>query len=325
MKDGELRSNSNAIKPFLTTENMKSRVEFCHLHLDLNLGSSNSENPLEAMAIKSEVSDGELDTILVKEEPIDWNQDPQVNSSKGFSTQSFKKEANKTCTEACAEQAEVEDKLKEGIALGASQGSADSLPSDVSNTSVGVEVEHADGLETQPFLCDLCDFSTVWKASLRRHLNSKHKLGVSFKCDLCDYSCALNISLKQHLASKHRIVIITSSSLTVLAQSASWWIIQWNLTASPLSDTLVHIINAIPLRSPVMAGTASVFTQSLPHVNGIISTVFDTASKIFLFVVMPFRLIISNSCSVQQKLSTPRKKNNSAVSMATVPSLHAME
>ena len=41
MKDGELRSHSNAIKPFLTTENTKSRVEFCHLHLNLNRGYFN--------------------------------------------------------------------------------------------------------------------------------------------------------------------------------------------------------------------------------------------------------------------------------------------
>ena len=36
MKDGEIRRHSNAIKPFLTVENKKSRVEFCRSNFDLN-------------------------------------------------------------------------------------------------------------------------------------------------------------------------------------------------------------------------------------------------------------------------------------------------
>ena len=39
MKDGEIRKHSNAIKPVLNVENMKSRVEFCSLHLDLHQGN----------------------------------------------------------------------------------------------------------------------------------------------------------------------------------------------------------------------------------------------------------------------------------------------
>ena len=38
MEDGEIRRHSNAIKPLLTAQNIKNRVEFCRLHLDLNKG-----------------------------------------------------------------------------------------------------------------------------------------------------------------------------------------------------------------------------------------------------------------------------------------------
>lgn len=87
-------------------------------------------------------------------------------------------------------------------------------------------------------------------------------------------------------------------------------IIQCIWTASPpLSLTLVHTIDAIPLRLPVIAGAKFLVTlQSLSHFSPVFLTASDTASKTSLPVVVPFRLI-SSSPSVQEKLSTPRKKN----------------
>ncbi|KAF2349062.1 hypothetical protein FHG87_020183 [Trinorchestia longiramus] len=39
----------------------------------------NAANPPAAMTFKSEVPDRELDVVTVKEEPIDWDQEPQMN------------------------------------------------------------------------------------------------------------------------------------------------------------------------------------------------------------------------------------------------------
>lgn len=109
-------------------------------------------------------------------------------------------------------------------------------------------------------------------------------------------------------------VFITSPCWTVLAQRPSWWMIQCIFTASPLYCTLAQTIDAIPLRSPVIAGAPSVVTpHSLSHLSPIMSIASDTASKMSL-VVVPFRLLRS---IIQQLLSTPYKKNSCAVSVAS--------
>ena len=71
------------------------------------------------------------------------------------------------------------------------------------------------------------------------------------------------------------------SKLDCLCTEASWWMIQWNLKASPpLSRTLSKTMRAIPLRSPVIAGAPSVATpHSLSQPSPIASIASDVALK----------------------------------------------
>ncbi|KAF2347663.1 hypothetical protein FHG87_021582 [Trinorchestia longiramus] len=165
----------------------------------------NPANPPAAMIIKSEVLDGALDDVTVKEEPIDWDQEPQVSSNAVSSTLTMKRE-DEVCAGARSGHAEADDKLQEGSSgacntsavyqrpAAASQEGADSVPSQVSgavssvryqqNCQVPAEVSGTNrDLEVKPgrcqkFLCNVCDYSTNRKDNLTIHLASKHKLGV---------------------------------------------------------------------------------------------------------------------------------------------------
>ena len=55
------------------------------------------------------------------------------------------------------------------------------------------------GLE---FLCDICDFRTVYRGGLRRHKKSVHD-GIKHQCDQCNQCYTQNSSLKAHKKIKH--------------------------------------------------------------------------------------------------------------------------
>ncbi|KAF2349802.1 hypothetical protein FHG87_019442 [Trinorchestia longiramus] len=112
----------------------------------------NPANPPAAMIIKSEVPDGELDDVTVKEEPIDWDQEPQVSSNAVSSTLTMKRE-DEVCAGARLGHAEADDKLQEGSSgacntsavhqrsAAASQEGADSVPSQVSGAVSSVRYQ----------------------------------------------------------------------------------------------------------------------------------------------------------------------------------------
>ncbi|KAF2347662.1 Zinc finger C2H2-type [Trinorchestia longiramus] len=196
----------------------------------------NPANPPAAMIIKSEVPDGALDDVTVKEEPIDWDQEPQVSSNAVSSTLTMKRE-DEVCAGARSGHAETDDKLQEGSSgacntsavyqrsAAASQEGADSVPSQVSgavssvryqqNCQVPAEVSgtnrdlelhlassHGKG---KMLKCELCGYSTAHQSSLKKHQASKHGIGKLFQCKLCDYSSAEKGSFSAHLGSKHQI------------------------------------------------------------------------------------------------------------------------
>ncbi|KAF2350361.1 Zinc finger C2H2-type [Trinorchestia longiramus] len=169
----------------------------------------------QAMTIKSKTPEDELDDITVKEEPIDWDQEPQVSSSPVSSALTFKREVDEACAEAHAGPTEEENKVREGgsgacntstvhpQSAGASQESTNSLAPDVFCASSDVEVRPPEGHVTQPPVCELCDSATVRKDSLRYHLCSEHQLGVSSKGELSDNSCSDLIRLKRSAEMTH--------------------------------------------------------------------------------------------------------------------------
>ncbi|KAF2366173.1 DDE superfamily endonuclease domain [Trinorchestia longiramus] len=214
----------------------------------------NLRNPPEAMTIKKEVPDDELENITVKEEPnitmkeepnitvkevpnitvkeepnitvkevpnitvkeepIDWHQEPQVYPSTVPYVLTCKKEVTEDCVEGHSRDAE--DEVREGgsgacntstvhpRSSGASQSSADSLQSDVSGRSSGVEVKTPDGRGKPKLVCVLCDFTTDGKDTLREHLESKHKVEVSSGSELGDNACDQLVSMKRNVEAKHR-------------------------------------------------------------------------------------------------------------------------
>ena len=46
------------------------------------------------------------------------------------------------------------------------------------------------------FCCDLCDFKSKWKGSLKTHIESVHG-DVRYSCDQCDYKTKWKYGLKQ--------------------------------------------------------------------------------------------------------------------------------
>ena len=54
--------------------------------------------------------------------------------------------------------------------------------------------------------CDLCDYRSKGKTSLKVHKANKHNIGVTwYHCDLCDYRSIQNFVLKRHKADIHEI------------------------------------------------------------------------------------------------------------------------
>ena len=54
--------------------------------------------------------------------------------------------------------------------------------------------------------CDLCDYKTKIKSSLKKHKVSIHDIGVTwYHCDQCDHKCKHKPHLKNHKANKHNI------------------------------------------------------------------------------------------------------------------------
>ncbi|KAF2348175.1 hypothetical protein FHG87_021069 [Trinorchestia longiramus] len=183
----------------------------------VHVDTPNPGNHPRAMPIKSETPDDELDAITVKEEPIDWDQEPQVGSSADSFALTFKREVDEACAEGRVGPTEAENKMREGgsgacttstvhpQSAGASQGSTDSLVPDVFCANSDGEVKPPDGLVTQPSVCELCDSATARKDSLRRHLRSDHKLGVSSEGELSNNSCIDVTRLKRSVEATHSV------------------------------------------------------------------------------------------------------------------------
>ena len=52
------------------------------------------------------------------------------------------------------------------------------------------------------FFCRQCDYKTVSRRNLRRHIESKHE-EAHYSCVQCDYKVGIKVSLKNHVESKH--------------------------------------------------------------------------------------------------------------------------
>ena len=52
------------------------------------------------------------------------------------------------------------------------------------------------------FLCDMCDFRTVHRSGLSRHIKSVHE-GIKYPCPQCDYQAPLKGALRRHIKSTH--------------------------------------------------------------------------------------------------------------------------
>ncbi|KAF2361028.1 hypothetical protein FHG87_008212 [Trinorchestia longiramus] len=157
----------------------------------VHVDTSDLGNLPQAVTMKNETPVDERDDITVKEEPIDWNQEPQASSSAIFFALTFKREVDEACVEAQAEHTETENKVRAGgpgasntstvdpQSAEASRESTDSLAPDVFYANSDVEVRPPDSHVTQLSMCELCDSATVRKANLRQNLCYEHKLGVS--------------------------------------------------------------------------------------------------------------------------------------------------
>ncbi|KAF2354490.1 PiggyBac transposable element-derived protein [Trinorchestia longiramus] len=95
------------------------------------------KSPPEAMSIKSEVLDEDPNTIMVKEEPIDWNEETQISSSAVFSTFTCKRERepDEISTEALAGHTETHT-LRDSSSGTSSAFSASSSSSSYSSTRI---------------------------------------------------------------------------------------------------------------------------------------------------------------------------------------------
>ncbi|KAF2348717.1 PiggyBac transposable element-derived protein 4 C-terminal zinc-ribbon [Trinorchestia longiramus] len=198
----------------------------------VHVDTPNPGNHPQAMTIKTETPEDELDDITVKGEPIDWDQEPQVSSSLVSSALTCKREVDEACAEPHAGPTEEENKVMEGgseacntstihpQSAGESQESTDSLAPDVFCTNSDVEVR-PDGLVTQPSVCELCDSATVRKNSFRRHLCSEHNLGVSFKGELSGES-ELSLSSDSENKSLSSYVSSSEEGDDAIVHSADW-------------------------------------------------------------------------------------------------------
>ncbi|KAF2366176.1 HTH CenpB-type DNA-binding domain [Trinorchestia longiramus] len=171
------------------------------------------EDPLKTIYVKTEPPHSMPDVIIRKVEPMDFHEDPLGSSSTVTSTIASMREVTEDCVEGHSRDAE--DEVREGgsgacntstvhpRSAGASQSSADSLQSDVSGRSSGVEVKTPDGRGKPKLVCVLCDFTTDGKDTLREHLESKHKLGVSSKKESRGNSNVHLVNMKRNLEAKH--------------------------------------------------------------------------------------------------------------------------
>ena len=81
------------------------------------------------------------------------------------------------------------------------------------NTEMKLEVVEKDSQQPDKFPCDRCDFSTLHKTSLKRHLLMIHKYALppkpestaekKFGCDYCEFRSAHETSLKRHIKGIH--------------------------------------------------------------------------------------------------------------------------
>jgi len=53
------------------------------------------------------------------------------------------------------------------------------------------------------YKCDKCDYKTVDKKKIKRHIKAVHDKIKDFECDKCDYKCSINSHLKRHINSIH--------------------------------------------------------------------------------------------------------------------------
>ena len=55
-------------------------------------------------------------------------------------------------------------------------------------------------------VCDVCGYATKWKATLRNHMVSVHKIGEpKFKCKMCPYTSPQKGNFDYHMVSAHKI------------------------------------------------------------------------------------------------------------------------
>ena len=52
------------------------------------------------------------------------------------------------------------------------------------------------------FQCDMCDFTTRWKLSIKRHIEEVHKL-IKYPCDKCEYQATQVSNLIRHKQAIH--------------------------------------------------------------------------------------------------------------------------
>ena len=56
--------------------------------------------------------------------------------------------------------------------------------------------------EGRRFYCERCDFSALYKTSLNRHVRRRH-LSVPFPCTKCEFSTTTGIRLRKHMKIHH--------------------------------------------------------------------------------------------------------------------------
>ena len=54
------------------------------------------------------------------------------------------------------------------------------------------------------FQCEVCEFTTHWGSSLKRHIEEVHKL-IKYPCDLCDKTFTRKRDVKRHKQSIHEL------------------------------------------------------------------------------------------------------------------------
>ena len=55
----------------------------------------------------------------------------------------------------------------------------------------------------KPFMCKLCEYTTLHSGSLNMHIDSKHKTGTIHECTYCSEKFNVKRNLKSHMKVKH--------------------------------------------------------------------------------------------------------------------------